>query len=197
MVNSINFLMVGVGGQGTILVSDILSEVGMLAGYDAKKSDNMGLSVRGGAVSSHVRWNKDGVGCPLSMTGTVDVLVGSEPLETMRSVQFLRKGATITMEAWDDSLKPMVVTSGLADYPSKEQIDACFHNAADKVISYDATDIAVKLGNVKVMNIVLLGTLSKMLDVDYDLWVQAISKYVPAKAKDINIKAFDAGRELL
>ena len=92
MEKSINFLMVGVGGQGTILVSDILSEVGMLAGYDAKKSDNMGLSVRGGAVSSHVRWNMDGVGCPLSMTGTVDVLVGSEPLETMRSIQFLRKG---------------------------------------------------------------------------------------------------------
>ena len=195
MVNSINFLMVGVGGQGTILVSDILSEVGMLAGYDAKKSDNMGLSVRGGAVSSHVRWNKDGVGCPLSMTGTVDVLVGSEPLETMRSVQFLRKGATIISNTYE--MQPMVVTSGLADYPSKEQIDACFHNAADKVITYDATGIAVKLGNVKVMNIVLLGTLSKMLDVDYDLWVQAISKYVPAKAKDINIKAFDAGRELL
>ena len=195
MVNSINFLMVGVGGQGTILVSDILSEVGMLAGYDAKKSDNMGLSVRGGAVSSHVRWNKDGVGCPLSMTGTVDVLVGSEPLETMRSVQFLRKGATIISNTYE--MQPMVVTSGLADYPSKEQINACFHNAADKVITYDATDIAVKLGNVKVMNIVLLGTLSKMLDVDYDLWVQAISKYVPAKAKDINIKAFDAGRELL
>ena len=195
MVNSINFLMVGVGGQGTILVSDILSEVGMLAGYDAKKSDNMGLSVRGGAVSSHVRWNKAGVGCPLSMTGTVDVLVGSEPLETMRSVQFLRKGATIISNTYE--MQPMVVTSGLADYPSKEQIDACFHNAADKVITYDATDIAVKLGNVKVMNIVLLGTLSKMLDVDYDLWVQAISKYVPAKAKDINIKAFDAGRELL
>lgn len=195
MVNSINFLMVGVGGQGTILVSDILSEVGMLAGYDAKKSDNMGLSVRGGAVSSHVRWNKDGVGCPLSMTGTVDVLVGSEPLETMRSVQFLRKGATIISNTYE--MQPMVVTSGLADYPTKEQIDQCFHNAADKVITYDATDIAVKLGNVKVMNIVLLGTLSKLLDVDYDLWIEAISKYVPAKAKDINIKAFDAGRELL
>lgn len=195
MVNSINFLMVGVGGQGTILVSDILSEVGILAGYDAKKSDNMGLSVRGGAVSSHVRWNKDGVGCPLSMTGTVDVLVGSEPLETMRSVQFLRKGATIISNTHE--MQPMVVTSGLADYPSKEQIDACFQSAAEKVITYDATAVAVELGNVKVMNIVLLGTLSKLLDVDHDIWVEAISKHVPAKAKEINIKAFDAGRELL
>jgi len=195
MLNSINFLMVGVGGQGTILVSDILSEVGMLAGYDAKKSDNMGLSVRGGAVSSHVRWNKDGVGCPLSMTGTVDVLVGSEPLETMRSVQFLRKGATIISNTYE--MQPMVVTSGIMDYPTKEEIENCFKSSAERVITYDATDIAVKLGNVKVMNIVLLGTLSKLLDIDYEIWVEAISKYVPAKARDINIKAFDAGRELI
>ena len=194
-METINFLITGVGGQGTVLASEIMAAVGLAADFDVKKSDLLGLSVRGGAVSSHVRWNKDGVGCPLSMTGTVDVLVGSEPLETMRSVQFLRKGATIISNTYE--MQPMVVTSGLADYPTKEQIDACFHNAADKVITYDATDIAVKLGNVKVMNIVLLGTLSKLLDVDYDLWIEAISKYVPAKAKDINIKAFDAGRELL
>ncbi len=194
MEKSINFLMVGVGGQGTILVSDILSEVGMLAGYDAKKSDNMGLSVRGGAVSSHVRWNMDGVGCPLSMTGTVDVLVGSEPLETMRSIQFLRKGGTIISNTYE--MQPMVVTSGLMDYPSKEQMDACFHSAADKVITYDATEKAVELGNVKVMNIILLGTLSKLLDIDPKLWEKAIVKYVPAKAREINIRAFNAGREI-
>ena len=116
MVNSINFLMVGVGGQGTILVSDILSEVGMLAGYDAKKSDNMGLSVRGGAVSSHGRWDKDGVGSPMSMTGTVDILIGSEPMETMRSVQFLRKGAKIITNTY--VMQPMSVSTGLAKYPN-------------------------------------------------------------------------------
>ena len=121
MVNSINFLMVGVGGQGTILVSDILSEVGMLAGYDAKKSDNMGLSVRGGAVSSHVRWDKNGVGSPMSMTGTVDVLVGSEPMETMRSVQFLRKGAKIITNTY--VMQPMSVSTGLAKYPTQQEID--------------------------------------------------------------------------
>ena len=180
MVNSINFLMVGVGGQGTILVSDILSEVGMLAGYDAKKSDNMGLSVRGGAVSSHVRWDKDGVGSPMSMTGTVDILIGSEPMETMRSVQFLRKGAKIITNTY--VMQPMSVSTGLAKYPTQDEIDA--------------TTMAVELGNVKVMNIILLGTLSKMLDVDYDKWIEAIKKYVPAKQQEINIKAFDAGRNL-
>lgn len=192
MVNSINFLMVGVGGQGTILVSDILSEVGMLAGYDVKKSDNMGLSVRGGAVSSHVRWNKDAVGSPMSMTGTVDVLIGSEPMETMRSAHFLRKGATIVTNTY--VMQPMSVSTGNATYPTKEEADACFHAAADTVISYDATNMAVELGNVKVMNIILLGTLSKLLDVDRVLWVEAIEKYVPAKQRELNIKAFDAGR---
>ena len=183
MVNSINFLMVGVGGQGTILVSDILSEVGMLAGYDAKKSDNMGLSVRGGAVSSHVRWDKDGVGSPMSMTGTVDILIGSEPMETMRSVQFLRKGAKIITNTY--VMQPMSVSTGLAKYPTQDEIDKCLHDAASEVISYDATTMAVELG-----------TLSKMLDVDYDKWIEAIKKYVPAKQQEINIKAFDAGRNL-
>lgn len=194
MVNSINFLMVGVGGQGTILVSDILSQVGMLAGYDAKKSDNMGLSVRGGAVSSHVRWDKNGVGSPMSMTGTVDILVGSEPMETMRSVQFLRKDAKIITNTYE--MQPMSVSSGTAKYPTKAEIKACLEGAADEVIAYDATKIAVELGNVKTMNIVLLGTLSKLLDVDYSLWVEAIKQFVPAKAFDSNIKAFDAGRNL-
>ncbi len=194
MGNSINFLMVGVGGQGTILVSDILSEVGMLAGYDAKKSDNMGLSVRGGAVSSHVRWDKNGVGSPMSMTGTVDVLIGSEPMETMRSVQLLRKGARIITNTY--MMQPMSVSTGLEKYPTREEIDACLHAAASEVIAYDATAKAVELGNVKVMNVILLGTLSKMLETDYDLWLEAIKKYVPAKQKDLNIQAFDAGRNL-
>lgn len=194
MLNSYNFLMVGVGGQGTILVSDILAEVGMLAGYDAKKSDNMGLAVRGGSVSSHVRWDKDGVGSPMSMTGTVDILIGSEPMETMRSIQFLRKDATIVTNTYE--MQPMLVSTGQAEYPSKEAQDACFHAAAKEVIAYDATEVALGLGNVKTMNIVLLGTLSKLLpDVPYEHWIEAIKKYVPTKVQDVNIKAFDAGRE--
>ena len=90
----------------------------------------------------------------------------------------------------------MSVSTGLAKYPTQQEIDQCFHAAADEVIAYDATNMAVELGNVKVMNIILLGTLSKMLDVDYDLWVEAIKKYVPAKQQEINIKAFDAGRNM-
>ena len=191
MKKSVNFLIVGVGGQGTILASDILAEVGMLAGYDAKKSDNMGLAVRGGSVSSHVRWGEK-IGSPLSMPGTIDVLMASEPLEGMRSLYFLRKGATIVANTYQ--VQPMLVSTGQAEYPSVEAIDKAMHDAADKVISYDATAISLEVGNVKTMNIVLLGTLSTLTDVPVEIWEQAITKYVPAKALDKNIKAFHAGR---
>ncbi len=130
----------------------------------------------------------------MSMTGTVDVLIGSEPMETMRSVQLLRKGARIITNTY--MMQPMSVSTGLEKYPTREEIDACLHAAASEVIAYDATAKAVELGNVKVMNVVLLGTLSKMLETDYDLWLEAIKKYVPAKQKDLNIQAFDAGQNL-
>jgi len=190
-MNNINFLIVGVGGQGTILVSDILAEVGMLAGMDSKKSDNMGLSVRGGAVSSHVRWGEK-IGSPLSMPGTIDVMMSSEPMEGMRSLHFLKKGATIVANTY--RVPPMLVSTGQAEYPSVEAVDAAMAAAADKVIAYDATAISLEVGNVKTMNIVLLGTLSTLTDIPVAIWEEAIAKYVPAKALDKNLKAFHAGR---
>ena len=190
-MKNINFLIVGVGGQGTILASDILAEVGMLAGMDSKKSDNMGLSVRGGSVSSHVRWGEK-IGSPLSMPGTIDILMSSEPMEGMRSLHFLRKGATIVANTY--RVPPMLVSTGQAEYPSEETIDKAMHDAAGKVIAYDATAISLEVGNVKTMNIVLLGTISALLDVPVEIWEKAITKYVPAKALEKNLKAFHAGR---
>ena len=190
-MKNINFLIVGVGGQGTILASDILAEVGMLAGMDSKKSDNMGLSVRGGSVSSHVRWGEK-IGSPLSIPGTIDILMSSEPMEGMRSLHFLRKGATIVANTY--RVPPMLVSTGQAEYPSEETIDKAMHDAAGKVIAYDATAISLEVGNVKTMNIVLLGTISALLDVPVEIWEKAITKYVPAKALEKNLKAFHAGR---
>ena len=190
-MKNINFLIVGVGGQGTILASDILAEVGMLAGMDSKKSDNMGLSVRGGSVSSHVRWGEK-IGSPLSMPGTIDILMSSEPMEGMRSLHFLRKGSTIVANTY--RVPPMLVSTGQAEYPSEETIDKAMHDAAGKVIAYDATAISLEVGNVKTMNIVLLGTISALLDVPVEIWEKAITKYVPAKALEKNLKAFHAGR---
>lgn len=194
MKDSMNFLIVGVGGQGTILVSDILAEVGMLAGLDAKKSDIMGLAVRGGSVSSHVRWGKK-VGSPMNMTGTVDYLMASEPMEAMRAVEYLHAGSKIIYNEY--RLQPMLVSTGQAEYPSCAEVSACLEAASQCIISYDATTKAQEAGSVKAMNIVLLGTLSKLVEeVPPEIWEEAICKYVPQKLQAVNLKAFHLGREM-
>lgn len=195
MKDTMNFLIVGVGGQGTILVSDILAEVGMLAGLDSKKSDIMGLAVRGGSVSSHVRWGKR-VGSPMNMTGTVDYLMASEPMEAMRAVEYLYADSIIIYNEYE--LQPMLVSTGQAEYPDRAEINACLEASSKRIISYDATEKAQQAGSVKTMNIVLLGTLSKLVsDVPAELWEEAIRKYVPAKLQDVNIKAFHMGRDMV
>jgi len=194
MKNSVNFLIVGVGGQGTILVSDILSEVGMLSGLDAKKSDIMGLAIRGGSVSSHVRWGEK-VGSPMNMTGTVDYLMASEPLEALRSMEYLKKESTVIYNEYP--LQPMLVSTGKAEYPDNGTISAMLEKASAKIIHYDATEKAQEVGNVKVMNIVLLGTLSKLFpEIGSDVWETAIRNHVPTKLQELNIKAFHVGREI-
>jgi indolepyruvate ferredoxin oxidoreductase beta subunit len=194
MKNSVNFLIVGVGGQGTILVSDILSEVGMLSGLDAKKSDIMGLAIRGGSVSSHVRWAEK-VGSPMNMTGTVDYLMASEPLEALRSMEYLKKESTVIYNEYP--LQPMLVSTGKAEYPDNATINAMLKKASAKIIHYDATEKAQEIGNVKVMNIVLLGTLSKLFpEIGPDVWETAIRNHVPTKLQELNIKAFHVGREI-
>jgi len=196
MVENINFMIVGVGGQGTILASDILAEVGMSAGFDSKKSDIMGLAVRGGSVSSHVRWGKK-VGAPMNMTGCVDYLVASEPMEAVRAVEYLKKESIVICNEY--RLQPMLVSTGQAEYPSEKEISDCLESASSRIIKYDATIKAQEVGTVKAMNIVLMGTLSKLLDdvVGTEVWEAAIKKYVPAKAFEKNIKAFYVGREML
>ncbi len=194
MKNSVNFLIVGVGGQGTILVSDILSEVGMLFGLDAKKSDIMGLAIRGGSVSSHVRWGER-VGSPMNMTGTVDYLMASEPLEALRSLEYIKKESTVIYNEYP--LQPMLVSTGKEEYPDSAAINAMLKKASTEVIHYDATEKAQEIGNVKVMNIVLLGTLSKQFpEIGPDVWETAIRNHVPSKLQELNIKAFHAGREI-
>lgn len=196
MAMEANFLIVGVGGQGTILAGDILSEVGMLAEFDSKKSDILGLAVRGGSVASHIRWGEK-IGAPMNMYGTVDYLVASEPLEALRSIQYLRKNATVIFNSY--VLQPMLVSTGQAEYPSNEEIHKKLEESSGRVITYDATDKAQKLGTAKVMNVMLLGTLSKLVgdEVPLSVWEDAVRKYVPEKAADLNIKAFYAGREMV
>ena len=192
-MKSINFLIVGVGGQGTILVSDILSEVGMFSGLDAKKSDVMGLAIRGGSVLSHVRWAEK-VGSPMNMTGTVDYLMASEPMEAMRAVEFMKKSSTIIYNTY--RLQPMLVSTGQAEYPSEEVVNSTLKSCSKELFYFDATEKALQIGNVKTMNIVLLGALSKLLsEVPAEIFEQAIKKHVSSKLQDLNIRAFHVGRE--
>jgi indolepyruvate ferredoxin oxidoreductase beta subunit len=186
-----NILLVGVGGQGILLASEILSETFMLAGYDVKKSEIHGMSQRGGSVVSHVRYGSR-VFSPIVPEGEGDVLFGFELLETYRYLGLLKKGATVI--ANDLCIPPPSVLSGKEKYPAgiSEKIRA-LHPDFQLV---DGMKLASEAGNPKAANTALLGTVSRRLDIPEEFWMKAIEKLVPAKAFEVNRKAFQAGREL-
>ncbi len=189
-----NFLVVGVGGQGTILAGDILAEVGMTGGFDAKKSDILGLAIRSGSVVSHIRWGK-AVHSPMSMLGQVDYLLAFEPLESLRMVEYLKPDSTVIVN--DYPIPPVAVTTGQLAYPSREQIDSILNAASGRYFNINVTERATQLGNVKVVNIMLLGALSSLLELPALVWETTIEKYVPSRLFNVNMRAFQAGRELL
>ena len=189
-MENMNFLIVGVGGQGTVLSGDVLAEVGLNAGYDAKKSDILGLAIRSGSVISHVRW-ADKVNSPMSMKGSVDYLVAFEPLESLRLLDFLKPDSTIIVNQY--KIPPAAVATGQVQYPSKEELEKFQNGAAKKVYRLEATAAAQKIGSVKAVNIFLMGVLASRLPVDKKAWIDAINKFAPKKFLDLNIKAFEAG----
>jgi len=192
--NTYKFLIAGVGGQGTVLASDVLAEVGIRSGYDTKKSDILGLAVRGGSVVSHVQWASK-VHAPVLDEGDVDYLIGFEWLETLRRISYIKPDGTIL--ANDCRIDPMTVTSGQAAYPSNEEILSNLKRAAKTVKTVAGTQTALGLGNVMSFNIVVLGALSRIMGSDPDIWRDVIKQRVPAKVMDINLEAFDKGRELV
>jgi indolepyruvate ferredoxin oxidoreductase beta subunit len=194
MMKDVNFLIVGVGGQGTVLSGDIIAEVGMEAGLDAKKSDVLGLAIRSGSVVSHVRWGKK-VNAPMSMRGEVDYLLAFEPLESLRMLEFLKPDSTVIVNEY--RIPPVAVTTGQAAYPSEEEVRGLLEQAAAKVYLLDATQKAQDLGNVKTVNILLIGALSSLLEAAPAIWEKVISKYVPERYLEVNLKAFQTGRKLI
>ena len=189
-----NFLVAGVGGQGTILSGDVLAEVGMAAGHDSKKSDVLGLAIRSGSVVSHIRWGEK-VNAPMSMKGTVDYLLAFEPLEAARMVAYLGQEATAIVN--DYRIPPIAVTTGQVEYPPEKEIKRALVRTAKKVYFVKATQKAEELGNVRVVNILLLGSLSFLFEISPSIWEEAITKYVPNQSKEINLCAFQAGRKLI
>lgn len=193
-MKDINFLIAGVGGQGTILASDIMAEVGMLAGYDVKKTDVLGLAIRGGSVISHIRWGEK-VDAPMSMRGKVDYLLAFEPIEALRQIEFLNGKSTIVFNEY--KISPVTVSSGLATYPADDVIKKALKDNAKNVYSINATNKTVEIGNVKTMNVMLLGALSPFLDLNMEIWKKAIKKFVPEQFKEVNLRAFHTGREMM
>jgi len=199
MKKPLNFILAGVGGQGTILASDVLVNVGLAAGYQSKQAEVHGMSQRGGSVTSHVRWGET-VYSPLVGRGDADVLLAFEKAEALRSLRHLRPGglAVINMEA----LLPVTVTSGGQPYPPDDHIQACF-NQVSKAVYLDGAKIADELGNPRIANVVLLGALSALLEswqftpmeVNVETWLGVIRERVPPKYIELNQQAFHAGRE--
>lgn len=192
-MSNINFLFVGVGGQGILTASDITAEVGLAAGKDAKKSEIHGFSQRGGVVESHVRWGES-VGSPMGESGAIDFLISFELLESARFVQHLKpRGVIITNT---QKLTPTSVSSGSFNYPNQAEIEATLKSRTDKIIQVDALEIAKRLGNSRMVNTIVLGALSTHLDIDPSVWLGVIERRVPPKYVELNREAFWEGRQV-
>ena len=186
-----NILLVGVGGQGILLASEILAETFMQAGYDVKKSEIHGMSQRGGSVVSHVRYGRE-VYSPTVPEGEGDILFGFELLETCRYLSLMKQGGKII--ANDLKIQPPAVLSGQVPYPDNlpEHIRSRFPD----FLLVDGQHLAAEAGNPRAANTVLLGAVSKRLDIPEEYWFKALEKMVPAKALEINRRAFLMGRVL-
>jgi len=187
-----NILVAGVGGQGTLLASDILAEVGMRAGLDSKKSDVLGLAVRGGSVLSHVRWGPR-VASPVVRMGDMTHMLAFEPLEALRGIPLLDPNASILCNT--QPIMPISVSSGSGTYPSDEIITSSLSKAAKSLRLIDATAVALDVGNPRVTNVVMLGAFSSLFDLKQELWEEVVLSRVPSKYLELNRTAFRRGRE--
>ena len=184
-----NIMIVGVGGQGTLLTSRILGGIIQAAGYDVKLSEVHGMAQRGGSVVTFVRYG-DKVYEPIVEEGQADVLIAFEKLEAMRYAHFLKKDGVMIVN--DQRMDPMTVVTGVAEYPENilETLKKD-HN----VVSIDAMAEAKKLGNARVFNTIIIGVAAKSMDFKEEEWLEVIEKTVPAKTVEINQKAFKVGFE--
>ena len=193
MTMSCNFLLAGVGGQGTILASNVLADVALTVGLDVKKSEVHGMAQRGGSVNTHVRWHPERVYSPLIGLGEADFLLVFEEAEALRYAEYLRSGGTAVVNR--HTIKPITVTSGGAHYPTEEELLAVYAEITDRLHLVPGTQVAQELGNIRAANVVLLGALSTFLDIPKETWLEIIETWVPARYVELNHQAFLKGRE--
>ena len=185
-----SIMIVGVGGQGTLLASKLLGNVLLSQGYDVKVSEVHGMSQRGGSVVTYVRFGEK-VYSPVVDLGEADYILSFELLESARWIGYLKKGGRLITNT--HRTPPMPVITGAAEYPSN--IEACLRELAD-VTALEAMPLAERAGSAKAVNVVLVGVLSRSMDIPEENWLRAIEETVPPKFVELNRRAFLLGREV-
>lgn len=183
-------LIVGVGGQGTLLASRLLGNALLSRDYDVKVSEVHGMSQRGGSVVTYVRY-VESVSSPIIEQGEADLILSFEALEAARFLPYLKKGGKIIVNT--QQIDPMPVVTGNAVYP--EDIIGQIKSLGVEVISADALSLAEQAGSVKAVNVVLMGMLAKQTDIEKQVWLDTVEQTVPPKFLELNLKAFELGYE--
>ncbi len=185
-----NILFSGVGGQGILLASEITAYSLLAAGFDAKKSEVHGMAQRGGSVTAQLRYGKK-VYSPLIEPGSADILVAFELMESTRYLPYLHKGSKVVVNT--QKILPPAVATGQTTYP--ENIEDIMRDQGIVVVPVDALEIAQEVGEVKTVNVVMVGAMSAFLPIDPSVCIEVIGKRVPERFREVNLKAFAAGRK--
>lgn len=185
-----NIMIVGVGGQGTLLASRILGNTVINEGFDVKVSEVHGMSQRGGSVVTYVKYGEE-VYSPIIDRGEADIILAFEMLEAYRALPYLKRGGKMIVN--DQSMDSMPVITGAMEYP--KDIKSKLESKVD-LLCVDALSLAKKAGNTKAVNVVLIGVMAKSTDISYEKWIETVKTTVPSKFLDVNLKAFDLGYNL-
>ncbi len=186
-----NIMIVGVGGQGSLLASKMLGHVVMQAGYDVKVSEVHGMSQRGGSVVTYVKYSDEKVWSPVINEGEADIIISFELLEAARCLGVQKKGGTLVVN--DQKIAPMPVIMGAAQYP--EEIAEKLRAIGVNLKLFDALHLAEQAGSAKATNVVLMGAVANAMDFSEEMWQKALEECVPPKFLELNRKAFALGRE--
>ncbi|MBM7624420.1 indolepyruvate oxidoreductase subunit beta [Sporohalobacter salinus] len=190
MSNTTNIMLAGVGGQGILLASEVISKAALKEGFDVKKSEVHGMAQRGGSVVSNVTYGEK-VYSPLIAKGEADLLLGFEPLEALRWGYYLKSdGAIITNT---QRIDPLPVAAGKIEYP--DNVIDRLKTIGQQVISFDALQLARDLGNQRVVNTILIGKFANFSDISNGSFKEIIAENVPPKTVELNLKAFEVGNE--
>ncbi len=188
--NTTSVVLAGVGGQGILLASEIIAQAARAAGFDVKTNEVHGMAQRGGSVIAQIRYGTK-VYSPLVAKGQAKVLGALERIEALRYADYLCDGGLVAVNS--QMIVPVTVSMGMSVYP--DNTEQLLREKFENLIYFDAAAIAAELGNIKIANVVLLGALSKGLDMPLEVWKEAIKVSVKSKFVELNIKAFEAGRK--